>query len=649
MTLDGAAPESKKTSRIVRAAIHPAIGIARIGNSPDEYFLGPEVPDAVEAPPGGYKDAQGRIKRQAVRFRVYGYDARGRVVQELTLDDAQIAWTVEVANKKSSWYKFATAMDIPEAQPVGLRNDTIQGADRSKLEIVPGPRSVSGPSVAGDKAPKFDTGRFFDKSVYLGELQTDPDGRLLFFGGLGVSASNDGRPAVSFGNNPGWHDDTSDGPVYATVRMNGSGREVPVDGAWVAVAPPDYGPGLNDPVTMFDVWENVKHAPGTPPTEPVVFYDHIYPIFERMATTQWANKGFLVQFGKGGLMDFLAPRMLRRLANPSPEWKELRTQVFHLFRDPDYTTMSSQALPPIYGDGMDLTPQDTRQWLALTHLQYDRLRLWAAGTFQKGRPRRATQLSEVPLQRRPASMDQAQLQACLGGAFHPGCELTWPMRQPVLYRAGMRIKEATGPAPLPPATLQPTPVFGPGSCLDGSRAGDLSKWMAVPWQTDTSSCNAGYDASYDEFLPTFWPARVPNQVLTQETFQEMQATPRDRKRLEALFLDRADWSRILGPSSGGHYQTHINNMVTMFGELGILERHKVAFGASFPSEFLVESRPRTTPLPVHAVRMAGHAVNILHDRQARVAEAAPRTTAPVPVASPEDAPARPPQSKAAKA
>ena len=30
-------------STIVRAAIHPGIGVARIGNSPDEYYVGPEL------------------------------------------------------------------------------------------------------------------------------------------------------------------------------------------------------------------------------------------------------------------------------------------------------------------------------------------------------------------------------------------------------------------------------------------------------------------------------------------------------------------------------------------------------------------------------------------------------------------------------
>lgn len=38
-------PKSKKTApaRIVRAAIHPAIGIARVGNSPQEFYIGAEV------------------------------------------------------------------------------------------------------------------------------------------------------------------------------------------------------------------------------------------------------------------------------------------------------------------------------------------------------------------------------------------------------------------------------------------------------------------------------------------------------------------------------------------------------------------------------------------------------------------------------
>jgi hypothetical protein len=41
--------------------IHPAIGIARVGNSPDEWFVGPETADMPAVPPGGDKDAQCRV------------------------------------------------------------------------------------------------------------------------------------------------------------------------------------------------------------------------------------------------------------------------------------------------------------------------------------------------------------------------------------------------------------------------------------------------------------------------------------------------------------------------------------------------------------------------------------------------------------
>ena len=77
------------TDSIVTARIHPAIGIARVGNSPDEYFLGPEDSLSPPArPPGAIATTQGRLKRQAARFRVYGYDSAGKVVGEITSAEA---------------------------------------------------------------------------------------------------------------------------------------------------------------------------------------------------------------------------------------------------------------------------------------------------------------------------------------------------------------------------------------------------------------------------------------------------------------------------------------------------------------------------------------------------------------------------------
>ncbi|HMI93996.1 MAG TPA: LodA/GoxA family CTQ-dependent oxidase [Polyangiales bacterium] len=55
---------------ITALEIHPAIGIARVGNSPD-YFIGPERPFERPNPSGGFKDDNCRVKRQAARFRVW--------------------------------------------------------------------------------------------------------------------------------------------------------------------------------------------------------------------------------------------------------------------------------------------------------------------------------------------------------------------------------------------------------------------------------------------------------------------------------------------------------------------------------------------------------------------------------------------------
>src|SRR5262245_5800825 len=128
MSERNAGPSRADDTAIVRAAIYPAIGIARLGNSDSEYFLAPEVSDPLPEPPGFYRDSTGAFKRQAARFRVYGLNASGRAVTELTADNAEIRWTVHLANKKSAWYQFQIALDIPEAgsaPPSWLRNITI--------------------------------------------------------------------------------------------------------------------------------------------------------------------------------------------------------------------------------------------------------------------------------------------------------------------------------------------------------------------------------------------------------------------------------------------------------------------------------------------------------------------------------------------
>src|SRR5262249_30753927 len=110
-------------------------GIARLGNSPDAFCISPEKPaalpidcDAQGNPRLGldgvteqtittFKDAEGRIKRQAARFQIYVYDEQSPEGRPLKIGDRisgggndgilqDIQWRVYLANKKASWYQF---------------------------------------------------------------------------------------------------------------------------------------------------------------------------------------------------------------------------------------------------------------------------------------------------------------------------------------------------------------------------------------------------------------------------------------------------------------------------------------------------------------------------------------------------------------
>jgi hypothetical protein len=576
--------------RITRAAIHPGIGIARVGDSPQDYFLGPDTLHLPPRPEGYYKDAGGFLKRQAARFRIFGYDAAGQVVCELTDENAKITWIVHVANKKAYWYEFQVAMDIPEAVAVPRRNANLTGAQRNRLVIDPGPRSISGQNQSGEQY-HFDTGAFMGRQVYLGELRTDEAGRLTFLGGHGVSgAVSANNTAIAFGNNDGWFDDTSDGPVTATVQVDG--REIPVDPAWVVVAPPNYAPEVVSIVTMYDLMVDTFQQWWLKPLDEISFSEHIQPILQQFCQAQWVNYGFYVQFGWDGPMDFLRSSYFAKLSSNAPEYQEVRRQLFNVFRNPDYKSAEEHTWPQIYGDNMTVPGTDARQYLTVTATQYSWLKLWRDGKFKADWNPAQPQpncLDDMPLAQRPSLLDRASLHYCLGGPFHPGCEMTWPMRNVSLYYAPFRLRVRTPDNPEPDYgdLLNPAVIKNTDGPLAASGPGDITRWMAIPWQTDTASCRAGYESDYDPYLPTFWPARVPNHVLTAKDYATVmnRSLPLDQ-RMEA-FARRASWYRVLD----GQYVQQINQMVQDFSKLGVVERRPGPGDSAFPETMLVESTP----------------------------------------------------------
>lgn len=606
-----ATPNPTDLSKIVRAAIHPAIGIARVGNSVEEFYIGPEVPEPVPKPPGFYKDGTGALKREAARFRVYGYDAAGQAVAELTAANAEIVWTAHLANEKAAWYEFQIALDIPEAQlpppavdPSLRRNSNFYGEAREQLVIDPGQKTISGPGQSG-AAYRFDDGKFCGKPVYLGELRTDEAGRLIVLGGHGVSASYDGKPAITFANNEGWHDDVSDGPITAVVKVGG--RDIRCEGAWVVVAPPNYAPEVKTVRTMYDLLRALfVDAKWLPEPETVSFRGDILPILQRLTGLGWVNSGFAAGFGHGAPQYFDDPAYVKKLARRGAEYAELRRQIYNQFRVFERDGMSPVPWPWIYGDAMSIPATSPRQYSTLSTLQMRQLARWVADDFidDLDAPPPPRTLEAVPLADQPATLDQAALDFCLADAFHPGCEITWPIRHLSMFSAPYRIKhcpKTTLPPPDYGPQLTPAIALAPDGPLYAQQPGGLSRWMAVPWQTDTASCQSGYDKAYDPLIPTFWAARVPNQVLTEADYKiasDISLPPEER--LEA-FNRRPKWMRVLASS----YQVYINQMIAHFGAMGVVEaRERPGRDKLLPPRLLVESVPGRIPAPPVAASKA---------------------------------------------
>ncbi|MBV9851967.1 MAG: LodA/GoxA family CTQ-dependent oxidase, partial [Armatimonadetes bacterium] len=325
------------------------------------------------------------------------------------------------------------------------------------------------------------------------------------------------------------------------------------------------------------------------------FTDHVLPILQQLSDAQWVNFGFHVQFGWEAPHDFSRAAFLTKLASPNPAFDAVRQQLFHQFRDPGATALEAKAWPPVYGDAAFTTPGDPRQMIALTPTQYARLRQWAHGDFaadwNPDAPPPPQDIGGVPLADRPHALDKAALHFCMGGPFHPGCEMTWPMRHAILYSGPFRIRRRPAGQSEPDFgdTLTPGIAVSQTGPLAASGPGDLTRWMAVPWQTDTASCRSGYHPEIDPYLPTFWPARVPNHVLSRADYEAVLDSSKGAQARSDAFHHRSSWLRVL---TGAHL-TQINQMVTSFGRFGVIERQPGPTDtAAFPPVLYVESPPQ---------------------------------------------------------
>jgi hypothetical protein len=530
-------------------SIFPKIGIARLGDS-DAYFVGPEAPGIETIPQGGFKDASGQIKRQAARFRIYAFDKGGAVIGELTAANTQsIRWRASVANKKAIWHTFAGGgkalrlfegtLDPDDIPP--LRNSDWP-SDRRAL-VMKATASVSGLNQvsAALEGPIYD----FENPVYLGELRTDGCGRLLFLGGHGQSkpVSDDDQYLLNhYANNDRWCDDTSDGAIDADVTLC-DGKVLPVRGrAWVIVAPPDFAPHTYNLVTLYDVMEETAleydlswHAAASPPPKvrtSVSFFDDIYPILSRIVGYQWVNERALRGHGPGKRGDFLGDDLLSMLANVNdPQGAALREHIAKILRNPNLSGADAKAqanlnfMPQLSGDEGDTEMGDTDTWLKSTKRQYEAIQLWAHNHFagiaslkelKDELARRASlqkPLEELPLGEQPFALTTAAMTNCVGGPFFPGIEITSISKSRRFYQSAFEVA----------AELEP---------------GDVTKWMALPWQADFYECNTRW-----------WPAQRPDAVVSEYDYQEAGKDfpiERNESYIRELLFPRKPWDRGVG-------------------------------------------------------------------------------------------------------
>lgn len=271
---------------LIQFRAHPSVGMARIGQSTDWYFLGPEIPrflqeqypflrqrpnprphpeaDAAAAQPqvGRYRDANQKLMPQAARFRVFAYfytpgDDDPYKVVEITSADADIEWRVELANVKSV-KKVGGERKVDPNTPGVFPLSTKAASPPTKCQ-----QSSSLPNLAYLALEKDSSGT--------------PNGRLHVIGNEGDA---DGPqfshfpPPALFLND--WHDPAADGSVMATVELKPAftsrfpdfkyvtyGQKDPVAlpadrkvlalPAWVVVNLPDYVPDMGHFVSLWDL------------------------------------------------------------------------------------------------------------------------------------------------------------------------------------------------------------------------------------------------------------------------------------------------------------------------------------------------------------------------------------------------------------
>ena len=276
--------------------------------------------------------------------------------------------------------------------------------------------------------------------------------------------------------------------------------------------------------------------------------------------------------------------------------------AFRLGGRPNNRTFNLPLMPLLCGDN-PINNYMPSKFLRLTDYQHYILRQWAEGKFyNEVREHWTTQPNTFDpyadwTNKTGRDLDQGVLMGLLGGAFCPGGEVGWLIRNPSIYKEPYRIKADPNfynfrqTAAQANANSRTLPVseddyvssIGVQLSQDsnyeiGLQPGDLTKQMALPWQADYNECstqpiNVTYeqwnqidpDKPHDPRMKLeeqmwetlWWPAHRPLQ--TWEVVGFSQGAP---------VLQYLNWSRGVPQTSAGDLK-----MVTEWKKLGFVVRN----------------------------------------------------------------------------
>ncbi|GLQ30866.1 LodA/GoxA family CTQ-dependent oxidase [Litoribrevibacter albus] len=530
------------------------------------------------------RDHEGNLKKQAARFRIYAYDIDGEdsypcgagteIVIGTTLADGRtvtdLIWSSHLANKKAAAYNVVNNKGIEayaNNQVPQMRNPEVHGTIDSdyrlnRLMIDAGPRAICASQSetakfdrcseakcvkAGGKIvplpdypirfPEDTNDELFEPSGplnTLGEIRTDDEGRLLVLASPGNAVGQYdeyGVPIQMTGdlNNVGWFDSAADGPVNVTLVFDDGSTE-DAFGAWVVCGDPAYAPQIRNVVSVWDDVYNMF-------VRDLDLQPELYGITPKEDKRDYKSS-YLPNFTQDIQPIFIACNLQRWTANLPPLALRAHTAVESITEDDDPNATIMAALNFIRNPNKNETNLGTplmplslgaagTSFLTVTKTQYFLLEQWSKNKFEKGGQ---TKLGPGEI------LDMASMANCLGGRYVPGIEVSYTIMEKDIYLQDWKTSGA-GPFrikqyPLSYENLnRETPYLSSGwiplhDMTDGLQPGDVSKFMAIPWQTDYNSCSIHATAintdgvnesnGAETTLYWSWPSQRPDAVYVAE-------------------------------------------------------------------------------------------------------------------------------------